>query len=355
VGNGAVVGAGVVELSDGDRVFAVDGDRGGVFVVALVQGYVSAAVARGSRSRWRMCAGPAVLVGVVVVAGAMYWPAGEPLRVAAVGWDDDLLPVGCDIGSVAGFDRFCASAVASAVEQGARLVVWPELVFSWGGRHRGEWIGRFTTLAKRHGVCLVVGYFDEDERDNRALVVSADGRVVGTYVKTHLTPFEPFRAGHGEPVVAIVDGVRVGVMICHDDNFTDISRRYGRGGVQVMAVPTLDWAAVRQAHLQNSIHRAIESRYAVVRAARNGISAIIGPRGRVVVRCDHCRGGRSDGSDGSSGSNGLDVIVGDVAVGGGPTVFVRAGNWPAGASAVVLTGAWLWGLLRRRLAVESGA
>jgi len=173
------------------------------------------------------------------------------------------------------------------------------------------------------------------------VIVSDRGEIVGHYVKTHLTPFEPFVRGRGEPLQVVVDGVRVGVMICNDDNFTDISRRYGRRGVQVMAVPTLDWASVSKAHFQNSIHRAIESHYAVVRAARNGISAIVSPRGRVLARSDHL-------------DQGIGLLVADVPVGLGPTLFSRAGHWPVAACAAFLAAMAASALLRRRLAVESG-
>jgi hypothetical protein len=76
-------------------------------------------------------------------------------------------------------------------------------------------------------------------------------------------------------------------MICHDDNYTDISRRYGAKSAGIVVVPTNDWAHVRKAHFQNSIHRAIESRFAIVRAASYGISAIISPTGKRLAVSDH--------------------------------------------------------------------
>jgi apolipoprotein N-acyltransferase len=76
-------------------------------------------------------------------------------------------------------------------------------------------------------------------------------------------------------------------MICQDDNFTDIARRYGRAGTRLVAVPTFDWREVAPFHLENSRFRAVENRYAVVRAAVNGTSAIVSPTGRMLARRDH--------------------------------------------------------------------
>ena len=316
------------------------GILGVVFVVALMQGFAAHLLAGRSRRVLVLS-----LIGLMIVLGltdiVAWGQSGRRLRVAAIGWADAGLDAACDPTSAQGFESSYAARIAEAGRMGARLVVSPELAFAWGRRHRSEWVGRFAALAKQHEVHLVVGYFNEDERDNRLMVVSDRGVVVGEYTKTHLTPLEPFEPGDGGLLEMTVDSVRLGVMICHDDNYTDLSRRYGRNGVQVMAVPTLDWPAVKDAHLQSSIYRAVESRYAIVRAARNGISAIISPTGRVLARQDHI-------------AEGIGLLVADVPVGSGPTLFSRAGHWP-----VILCGAFLvivaaGGLYRQAIAVESG-
>jgi apolipoprotein N-acyltransferase len=103
-------------------------------------------------------------------------------------------------------------------------------------------------------------------------------------------------------------------MICHDDNYTDISRRYGDLPTGIIVVPTNDWRYVRKAHFQSSIHRAIESRFAVVRAATNGISAIISPTGKRLAVSDHF-------------ADGPGLLVADVEVYDVRTPFSRFGNW----------------------------
>ncbi|MBN1816641.1 MAG: hypothetical protein JW828_04725 [Sedimentisphaerales bacterium] len=270
--------------------------------------------------------------------------AESHMVVAAVGWVQEESSGSTDLMSSEGFEELYASKVALAAQQGARLVVSPELAFEFSPRNRTEWLERFAGLSVRHHLFQIVGYYNQDQQDNRILFLSDTGEVLCEYVKTHLTPFEPFPSGGGHLQEIVIDGVPVGGMICQDDNFTDLSRRYGKRGIGVVAVPTLDWRAVQGAHLQNSIHRAIESNYAVVRAACDGISTIIGPDGRILAAMDHFRQGPG-------------VIVSQIPVRRGITWFSRWGHWPAAFAALFLTG-WMiiqWGksYIRRHATQES--
>jgi apolipoprotein N-acyltransferase len=112
-------------------------------------------------------------------------------------------------------------------------------------------------------------------------------------------------------------------MICHDDNHTDISRRYGDRATGVVVVPTNDWRPVRNAHFQSMIHRAIESRFAIVRAASNGISAIISPEGIVLDARDHFQDGPG-------------LVLAEVPIYNTRTIFSRYGHWFVAACAVLL-------------------
>jgi apolipoprotein N-acyltransferase len=250
------------------------------------------------------------------------------LRVAAMGWLDKDLPRGRQTPPSEVLKTY-HPLLLKAVRREARLVVSPETGFRLAGEAKKRTLAELSALARRHRVTLAVGYFDRDRNDNRIAFFGPDGKPLGEYVKTHLIPMiERYKAGAGEPVHFLgpsmrpVEGarprrVRVGGMICQDDNFTELSRRYGALRVEVMVVPTNDWAQVRNYHLENSIFRAVESRYAVVRGASNGISAIIDPSGRVLARTDHFH-------------DGPQVIVTDVPIDStGPTVYSRWGDWIA--------------------------
>ena len=81
-----------------------------------------------------------------------------------------------------------------------------------------------------------------------------------------------------------------------------------------MAVPTNDWRQVRHYHLENSRFRAVDGRYAVVRAATNGWSAIITARGEVLVRVDHFERGPA-------------VLVVDLPLYPPGSIYARTGDW----------------------------
>ena len=153
--------------------------------------------------------------------------------------------------------------------------------------------------------------------------IGSSGDILGRYTKTHLTPFENNPTGTGKPTFITIDGISVGAMICQDDNYTDISRRYGAKSVGIVVVPTNDWIYVRKAHFQNSIHRAIESRFGIVRAASNGISAIISPTGKKLAVSDHFK-------------NGPALLVTDVPVYDVRTIFSRFGYWFVVASGLIV-------------------
>ena len=90
---------------------------------------------------------------------------------------------------------------------------------------------------------------------------------------------------------------------------------------QLVCVPTLDWEAVRKPHFQSSIHRAVDSRYAILRATMDGISAIVAPAGEVVAERDHYKEGPG-------------FIIAEVALSSEVTLFSRFGHWPALAAAI---------------------
>ncbi|MCK4999652.1 MAG: hypothetical protein KAS23_08955, partial [Anaerohalosphaera sp.] len=125
--------------------------------------------------------------------------------------------------------------------------------------------------------------------------------------------------GDGDLKTIDIDGIGVGGMICHDDNFTKMTRRYGRSNVGVVALPTADWTTVRKIHMQSSTSRAIESRYAIVRGAANGISAVISAKGKVLDQMDHY-------------TQGPGYVIANVNVYDNKTIYSLFGDWIVAAS-----------------------
>ena len=105
------------------------------------------------------------------------------------------------------------------------------------------------------------------------------------YTKRHLVPhIEKYNRGAGIPVLEERNGISFGALICHDDNFTEIANALSARGVQVVAIPIMDWAGVEKIHPLSAVLRAMEGRYAVVRAAACSQVAIIRATGQYAAR-----------------------------------------------------------------------
>ncbi len=300
------------------------GITGIVFVVGALQAFVVYMVSQ-PHSRRRLAAAAFAVVVIVIAANVICrLPKGDDrLTVAAIGWLSNDSPDCPDIHSRQGFEELFAQPVAEAASQGARLVVSGEMGFYIDKHTRAEWLARFGALCKEHDIYLAVGCFDASDNENRLLFIDPAGEIIGQYTKTYLTPFEHSRRGDGRLTIVDLDGIRIGGMICQDDNFTSLTRNYGRKAVGVMAVPTLDWSTVRSVHLQTTVHRAIESRQVMVRAAINGTSAIISPAGKVLAKCDHFKEGPG-------------MICATVRIRQNKTIFSQLGHWPVIMSSIYL-------------------
>lgn len=325
------------------QVVSVTGVTGLVLVLVTGQTLMALALVRLDTQR-RAAVALAVLMVVVAGANAALWPSApkRKVRVAAVGWTSDQLPRGNQSSWMLVYDTLYRRLVRRAVARGAKLIVSPEVGFRVPAHRRKVFQKRLSETARTHRVWLAAGYFDHARNRNQLVFVDDRGRVRGEYTKTHLiATFERYTAGDGSLVTLKGPGFRLGGMICQDDNFTDLARGYGRRGVEVVALPTNDWRQVRNYHLANSLFRSVENRYAIVRAASNGISAIVSARGEVLARRDHF-------------VEGPGAVVVDLPLYETGSFYARAGDW-----LVILCGlflvfgqVWAW---RRRLRRARGA
>ena len=82
--------------------------------------------------------------------------------------------------------------------------------------------------------------------------------------------------------------VKLSALICFEDVFGHLARKFARGGAQILVNMTNDaWfgdSAEPCLHLQSSVFRAVENRVNVVRSANTGISCFISPCGEILSR-----------------------------------------------------------------------
>ena len=151
-------------------------------------------------------------------------------------------------------------------------------------------VKKLAGLARQHGAYVCIGTHTrasegaECDYDNVALLLGPSGGIIGRQAKAVPLPF--FTDGNPAQSQQVIDTAvgPVGVYICYDGNFTDITLRLVRLGDELLLVPIMnpeDWP-VQQRWQQADIapFRSIESRRWAVRAASSGVSQIVGPDGR---------------------------------------------------------------------------
>ena len=307
---------------------AYTGVAGLVFTSAALQALAVAALRGPSRGRVLLAATLLAAVVATLSGTRTARTFGPRIRVAVHGWG------GTHPGNNRSLLEVYEQWFTNAATTGAALLVTPETGMWVSKDGRDALLGRFGAMAKKHGVAAALGVWHDPTRDNRIWFFDAQGELRGEYRKSHLVPWlEDYTAGDGTLVPLDLAGTQLGGMICQDDNFTDLARGYGRLGVRLMAVPTNDWPAIREFHLENSIFRALENGYAIARAASGGISALVSADGS-VMRLDHV-------ATDTPGELVMDVATGD----GEVTVYARFGDWPMVVLSALLL---LFGLRRER-------
>lgn len=141
---------------------------------------------------------------------------------------------------------------------------------------------------------------------NSAFLVGPEGEVYGKYDKAHLVPFGeyvplkkwlPFVGKMVESVGDFQAGkkgqtiqwgkYRIGVLICYEIIFPDLSRLMTQNNAALLFNITNDaWYGESSApyqHFSMAIFRAVENRRSLVRSANTGISGFVDPTGNVVA------------------------------------------------------------------------
>lgn len=146
-----------------------------------------------------------------------------------------------------------------AIEKGAQIICFQELFtthwfpremnkrfFSLAEKADGLTIATMRRLAKEYGVVLICPIFEIEENSfyNSAVVLDADGEILGSYRKIHV-PQIPlweeryyFSSGnHGFPVFE-TKFAPIGIQICWDNFFPEGSRILALKGAKILFSPT---------------------------------------------------------------------------------------------------------------------
>ncbi len=216
--------------------------------------------------------------------------------------------------------RSVKELVARAASHGARFVATPENT-NYLGPHEekvrlaetleGPTCSRFTELAAKHGLHLLLGSFNERSPDpnrcyNTSVLFGPDGRIVATYRKIHLFDIDLSDDVRFQESATVMPGTEVvvgetklgafGLSICYDLRFGELYRALTARGATILTVPSAFTARTGKAHWLPLLQaRAIENQCWLVAPAQSGRhdddglreshghSLILDPWGQVVA------------------------------------------------------------------------
>jgi len=210
------------------------------------------------------------------------------------------------------FDRYLAMT-RQAVKQGAKFVLWPESSTPFYFEEDAGGGDALRRVVRETGTPLLFGS-DQIEDDpagaryyNSAFLLDPTGSTAAVYRKMYLVPFGeyvPFRSilffvgplveavadfSPGTAVTMLpIEGHMVSTAICYEVVYPDLMRKAVRAGSELLTTITNDaWYGTTSApyqHFELARMRSIEQGRYLVRSANTGVSGIVDPYGRVLVR-----------------------------------------------------------------------
>ncbi len=327
-------------------------------LVAAASAALALAVVGRGRVRWAVPAGTALLIASLAAWGTWRVRDGSLLTQ---GWHVRVALAQGNIPQDEKWDKDRAARILgiyldqtrTGAAQGASIVIWPEssTPFLYEQDLAGQ--AAIRQVATDLGISLLFGS-DQYEAGkpprfyNSAFLVAPDGRTAGVYRKMHLVPFGEFVplkrllffvapivesvsdfSPGDEAVVMGLGANRLSTAICYEVVYPDLIAAFVGRGSQLLTTITNDaWYGQSSApyqHFWMATIRAVEQGRFLVRSANTGISGIVDPYGRVVVKT--ALGERA-------------VITGDVRYLDHRTVYALTGDAFAWACVLVTLAAW---------------
>lgn len=290
------------------RAFAPVSGVYGVSGLLLLGSGALLALLRGTR-RVRMLAAALLLLpwGTGVLLDRVLWTraAGAPVSVAIVQgavpqdlkWQADNVVPTREL-----YARLNQQAL------GAQLIVWPEAALPQLANEIPRFLGQLYSLARERQSDMIMGILRADGQDRYYNSIMTLSDRVRFYDKHHLVPFaeyfpvpgfirswlrlmnlpySDFTPGAAQQPAVDAGGTTLAQSICYED-------AYGSANLAPLAHAALlvnvtndawfghSWA--RYQHFQIARMRAIEAQRPLLRAANDGVSALVGEHGQVLAR-----------------------------------------------------------------------
>jgi apolipoprotein N-acyltransferase len=343
-------------------------DLAGVYGISFLVAWVNTALVWAWLHRgygWRAC-GPIVSAGVLLTACLAYgsaelrrWDQVQPQYRAALLQGN----LSVDKPEPALAEKYKKGYVRMADRLGsahADLLILPEspspIIFQYDREYRET----MQDLAHRFPLGVVfnnIRFRDGNEAGryfNSAFFLDRSGTEIGVYDKIHLVPFGEYipckklfffsetiskDIGDFQPgdtyLTVPLRGHAVNAIICFEAVFPDLCREFVRRGSELIINLTNDgWYGNTSApyqHLAMARWRAVETRRYLLRAANSGITAVIGPTGRIQVQTALFQ---------------EETAIGRFSFLTGQTFYARHGSSLLILCVIILFGALFWSLLK---------
>lgn len=228
---------------------------------------------------------------------------------------------------------------------GTPLIVWPESAPPDLANNLVPYLGDVYGEARASGSAIVLGVVRaSDDLTRYYNSVLSLGEQLGWYDKHHLVPFAEFfpvpdfvrswlrlmslpyadfdRGGRHQPPLEAA-GLRLAATVCYEDAYGSSQLPVLREADALVNVTNDAWfgrSTARHQHFQIARMRAIEARRFMVRAANDGISAVIGPHGEVLARAPEYEPA---------------VLRATIIPRSGLPPYAHVGNWPVVLTALI--------------------
>ena len=203
--------------------------------------------------------------------------------------------------------------IAKAKANGADMIVMPETYMALipGGSSTkyadiaepldGPFVTALAAAAKKHGIFVVCGVYETKPGDavrsyNTVVMLDRSGKLIHSYQKTHL--YDAFAYVESKNIVPSDNAIkvvqtelgRIGMIVCYELRFPEISRMLALQGAEIILVPTA-WVAgpmkeehflsmVKARALENTVFMASADQVGNIYAGR---SVIYNPMGVVMA------------------------------------------------------------------------
>jgi omega-amidase len=217
--------------------------------------------------------------------------------------------ISCALGDFDANLRKIHDFVALAKKSGVELIVFPEMIdtgysMSVIQKHARQWkdgaVVDLQKTAKENSIAIIAGISDRegDSIFNAQVFVDASGQARAKYRKTHLVTAAPLDervclSPGNEFITSKLGAINVGLSICYDLRFPEMSRALVVKHGANMIVNSSAWPVVRAEHLRIlAVARAVENQSYFIIANRVGTddgvtfcgsSVIVDPSGKILA------------------------------------------------------------------------